>query len=337
MTPARPSSSSALSDPPAFPRPPRVDALQYCAWSESVFREARSGGLDAIHATVCYHEDFRETAAVIGGWRRLFAAHAGLILPGRTAADIAQAQASGRTAVFFGAQNPSALDGDIRMVAALRDLGLSFMQPTYNNQSLLGGGCLEARDAGLSRMGREVLAEMNRVGLVADLSHAGMRTCMDAIEHSARPVAITHANPKEWHDCPRNISREVLQALAERGGVVGLSLYPHHLRGGSGCRLESFCDMAAALRDLIGAEHVGVGSDLCRGRPDAAVQWMRDGKWTLSRGDAKFPPQPAWFESAADFPRLERGLRAAGFSPEEADAVLGGNWARFLSAALSPQ
>ena len=314
-----------------------MDALQYCAWSENIFREARAGGLDAIHATVCYHEDFRETAANIGEWSQLFRAHSDLITPGRTAADIAQAQESGRTAIFFGAQNPCAMGDDIRLVAALRELGLSFMQLTYNNQSLLGGGCMEERDSGLSRMGREALAEMNRVGLVADLSHAGMRTCMDAIQRSARPVAITHANPKEWHDCPRNISREVLQALAERGGMVGLSLYPHHLRGGSECGLESFCEMAAALRETIGAAHVGIGSDLCRGRPDSVVQWMRDGKWTLSRSDAVFPPQPKWFESAADFPNLEKGLRAAGFSGEEADGVLGGNWARFLSDALTPQ
>ena len=319
------------------PRPPRIDALQYCAWSESVFRESRAGGLDAIHATVCYHETFRETAANIGEWRRLFRAHPDLIAPAQSAADIRAARAGGRTAILFGAQNPSALDGDIRMVAALRGLGLSFMQLTYNNQSLLGGGCLEARDSGLTRMGREVVGEMNRVGMVVDLSHAGARTCLDAIEFSARPAAVTHANPAGWHPVPRNLSAEVLRALAGRGGMVGLSLYPHHLRGGSQCELESFCGMAANLAGQIGAENIGIGSDLCRGRPNSVVRWMRDGRWTLRRSDADFPAQPEWFRSGADFPNLEVGLCAAGFSRAEVDGILGGNWARFLAEALEPR
>ena len=317
--------------------PPRIDALQYCAWSEEIFREARAGGLDAIHATVCYHETFRETAENIGEWNLLFRAHPDLVGPAKSMADLRAARRAGRTAIFFGAQNPSAMDGDIRMVAALRELGLSFMQLTYNNQSLLGGGCMEARDAGLTRMGREVLAEMGRVGMAADLSHAGMRTCLDAIESAAGPVAVTHANPAEWHPAPRNLSDEVLRALARRNGVVGLSLYPHHLRGGSECKLESFCEMAAKLAEKIGADHVGIGSDLCRGRPDSVVRWMRDGKWTLRRGDAKFPAQPEWFRSGADFPNLENGLRAIGFSRAETGGVLGGNWARFMAEALEPR
>ena len=338
--PSRPtlaSPSSPSSHPSRPTRPPRVDALQYCAWSEEVFRENLRGGLSAVHATVCYHENFRESAANIGEWREMFRAHSDLIFPGRVAGDILRAQESGRLAVFFGAQNPSAMDGDISLVAALRDLGVSFMQLTYNNQSLLGGGCMEARDSGLTRMGREVLAEMNRVGLVADLSHAGARTCMEAIAFSERPVAITHAHSAEWHSSPRGVSLEVLHALAESGGMFGLSLYPHHLRGGSECELESFCEMAARVRDEVGVGHVGIGSDLCRGRPDSAVRWMRDGKWTLKRSDARFPRQPEWFKSGEDFENLHRGLCAAGFSEEECGAVLGGNWAAFLADALEPR
>ena len=325
-----------MPPPIEFFCPPKIDALQYCAWSEETFREMKAGELTAVHATVCYHENFRETAAVIGEWHQLFHKHQALITPGRRAYDIIRAQKTGRTAIFFGAQNPSVMEDDIRLIAPLREMGLSFMQLTYNNQSLLGGGCME-RDSGLTRMGREVLSEMNRVGLIADLSHAGAQTCMDAIEHSTRPVAITHANPKAWHDCPRNLPDEVLQALAEKGGVIGLSLYPHHLKNGSDCSLESFCEMAAGLAELIGPDAIGIGSDLCRGRPDSAVQWMRDGKWTLNKSDATFPAPPAWFESAADFPNLERGLSAAGFEQADTDALLGGNWGRFLVEALTRQ
>lgn len=318
-----------------------IDACQYCDWSEGIFRELREGGVDAIHVTVCYHEDFRETVENLIDWNRRFAAWPHLIVPGRTAADIDAAKASGRTAVLFGLQNCSAIEDDIGLVEVLHTLGVRFMQLTYNNQSLLGSGCYEDTDAGISRMGREAIAEMNRVGLVIDLSHSGERTCLEAIELSARPVAITHANPSAWHDVPRNKSDAVLNALAARGGILGLSLYPHHLAGGSGCTLESFTAMVADLAARVGVDHVGIGSDLCQGQPDGVVEWMRNGRWTrgatdIGLGKAVFPPQPAWFRSNRDFPAIRAGLVARGFSAAEADQVMGRNWYRFFAQSFGP-
>ena len=117
------------------------------------------------------------------------------------------------------------------------------MQLTYNNQSLLATGCYEDDDTGLTRMGREVVAEMNRVGMVVDMSHSAERSTLEAIELSERPIAITHANPAWWHPALRNKSDEVLKALTGRGGMLGFSLYPHHLKDGTNCTLESFCQM----------------------------------------------------------------------------------------------
>ena len=121
---------------------------------------------------------------------------------------------------------------------------------------------------------------MNRVGLVVDMSHSAQRSTLEAIEISERPIAITHANPAFWHSAKRNKSREVLKALGDSGGMFGFSMYPHHLRDGSDCSLESFCQMIADTAELMGIDHIGLGSDLCQGQPDSVVEWMRSGRWT---------------------------------------------------------
>jgi microsomal dipeptidase-like Zn-dependent dipeptidase len=318
-----------------------IDGCQYCNWSEDIFRQLREGRVDAILVTICYHEDFRETVENLIDWNGMLERHGDVIMPGFTAADIDAARASNRTAVFFALQNCSAIEDDIGLVAILHRLGIRVMQITYNNQSLLGAGCYEAVDTGITRMGREVIAEMNRVGLVIDLSHSGERTCREAIDLSARPVAITHANPSWWHPVARNKSDEVLIPLAKRGGMLGLSLYPHHLAGGSACTLESFTAMVAELVGRIGVDHVGIGSDLCQGQPDSVVAWMRNGRWTkgetnIGLGKATFPPQPSWFRDNRDFPGIRDGLAARGFSPAEVEKLMGGNWYRFFRANFGP-
>ena len=162
----------------------RIDGLQYANWSEKIFRQMRQGGLDAVHVTIAYHETFRETVLRIEQWNRFFEAFPELIFQGFTAADVAKARETGRTAIFFGAQNPSPIEDDIGLVEVLHRLGLRFMQLTYNNQSLLATGCYEAEDAGITRMGREVIAEMNRVGMVVDMSHSADRSTIEAAEIS---------------------------------------------------------------------------------------------------------------------------------------------------------
>ena len=192
-----------------------IDGLQYANWSEKIFKQMRKGNVDAVHVTITYHENFRETVLQIEKWNRFFEQFPDLIFQGRTAADIKVAKDTKRTAIFFGSQNPSCIEDDIGLVEILHTLGLRFMQLTYNNQSLLAAGCYEADDPGLTRMGREVVSEMNRVGLVVDMSHSAERSTLDAIEYSSRPIAITHANPSFWHSALRNKSNGVLKALGE--------------------------------------------------------------------------------------------------------------------------
>jgi membrane dipeptidase len=321
--------------------PARIDGLQYANWSEKIFRQMRAGGVDAVHVTITYHENFRETVQNIARWNRWFERHPDLIFQGFGAEDVRIAQETGRTAIFFGAQNPSCIEDDIGLVEVLHRLGLRFMQLTYNNQSLLASGCYEGEDTGLTRMGREVVAEMNRVGLVVDMSHSGERSTLEAIAHSTRPIAITHANPASWHPALRNKSDAVLRALAHSGGMLGFSVYPHHLRGGSACALADFCDMVARTADLMGADRLGIGTDLCQDQPDSVVEWMRAGRWTKSvdygEGSAAapgFPAMPDWFGDNRDFDNIADGLRAVGFGPDEVGAILGGNWLRFFEESF---
>ncbi len=322
----------------------RIDGLQYCNYSEKIFRQMREGSVDSVHVTVCYHENFRETVANLERWNRWFEQYPDLIMKGTTANCARRAKETGRTAIFFGLQNCSPIEDDIGLVEILHTLGVRFMQLTYNNQSLLATGAYEAEDTGLTRMGKQVVREMNRVGLVVDMSHSAERSTLEAIEHSTRPIAITHANPKFWHPGLRNKSDEVLKALASSGGMLGFSLYPHHLKGGSSCTLDSFCEMIARTADMIGIDHIGIGSDLCQDQPDSVVEWMRVGRWSKeidygegSKDNAGFPPQPDWFRDNRDFGNIEQGLLDRGMYREEVDKVMGLNWLKFFDENFGPQ
>lgn len=321
-----------------------IDNLQYANWSEKIFRQMRAGNVDAVHVTIAYHESFREMVLRLEAWNRWFERFPDLIIRGSSAQDIDRARASGRTAIFFGFQNPSPIEDDIGLIEIVHQLGVRFMQLTYNNQSLLASGCYEAEDTGLTRFGKQAVAEMNRVGLVIDMSHSGDRSTLEAIEASTRPIAITHANPAWWQPALRNFSDEVLTALTARGGMLGFSIYPHHLKDGSACRLESFCEMIAEAARRYGARNLGLGSDLCQDQPDSVVDWMRMGRWSkemdYGEGSASapgFPEMPEWFADNRDFGNIRSGLVAAGLRAREVDGIMGDNWYRFYSENFGPK
>ncbi len=314
----------------------RIDNLQYCNWSEEIFAINKEAKLDAIHVTIAYHEDFNEVRNNVKEWIAYFDIYNKYIFHGKNFKDIEKAHKENKTAVFFGFQNCSPIEDDISLVEEIHKIGVRFMQLTYNNQSLLATGCYEENDSGVTRMGKEVIKEMNRLGVVVDMSHSAEKSTFDAIKISSKPIAITHANPSFWFAAKRNKSNELLKALADSNGMIGLSLYPHHLKDKSNCTLESFCEMAAKTAELIGVKHIGIGSDLCIGHPDSVVEWMRNGKWTKTKDygegsstDANFPKQPDWFKDARGFKNLEQGLKKVGFQEAEVNDILGNNWYNF--------
>jgi len=314
----------------------RIDNLQYCNWSRKVFEINREAGLDAVHVTVVYHEDYDEFLTRVSEWEELFKKNSDLIFLGKNFKDIEKAKSENKTAIFFGFQNCSPIEDDLKLVEKVHELGCRFMQLTYNNQSLLASGCYENVDSGVTNFGREVIKEMNRVGIVIDMSHSAEKSTLDAIEFSEKPIAITHANPFFWHKTKRNKSDTLLKNLSDSGGMLGLSLYPHHLKDNSNCKLENFCEMVAKTVDMIGVKNLGIGSDLCLNQPDSVVEWMRNGTWTNSKNYGEgsknkpgFPKQPDWFLDARGFSSLEKGLKKIGFSTEEVNDILGNNWFRF--------
>ena len=320
-----------------------IDALQYVNWNRELFEQARAGGLDAIHVTITYWENFAEAEGNIAQWERHFDEFSDLVMPVRQAADIEKARALGKTGIILGFQNCSPVEDDLRNVARLHEMGVRIMQLSYNNQSLLATGCYEDDDAGITRFGREVIKEMNRVGMLIDMSHSAEKSTLQAIEYSQRPIAITHANPASFHDALRNKSDKVLQALAESGGMLGVSLYPFHLRNGSDCTCEEFCQMVYDAANMMGIERVGIGSDLCQNWGYETLEWMRSGKWTFkpdygegSAANADWPRQPEWFRDSRDFINIADGLRGTGFSDDEVRKVMGLNWLEFFRDAFSP-
>ena len=293
----------------------RIDNLQYCNWSREIFKINREAGLDAVHVTIVYHEDYNELQTVIKSWNNHFEKNSDLIFLGKDYKDIEKAKNQNKTAIFFGFQNCSPIEDDISLIEKVHQQNCRFMQLTYNNQSLLATGCYEKIDSGVTNFGREVIKEMNRVG----------------IEISEKPIAITHANPLFWYSAKRNKSNDLLKALSNSDGMLGLSLYPHHLKGGTNCTLESFCEMTAKTAEIMGVKNIGIGTDLCLNQPDSVVEWMRNGTWTKaknygegSKGKPGFPNQPDWFLDARGFKNLE-----IGFNKDEVNGILGNNWYNF--------
>ncbi len=318
-----------------------VDGTQYAKWDRTVFEDMRNGGVTCVNATLVYWESARETLAILGRWNRLFEQNADLIMPAGSGDDVRRAHDLGKTAITFAFQHCSPVEEDIDLVEIMHRLGVRFMQLSYNNQSLCATGCYEDEDTGITRFGRQVVREMNRVGMVIDMSHSGERSTFHAIELSERPIAITHANPHSWHPALRNKSDDLLKALAGSGGMLGFSMYPFHLRNRSDCTLEDFCDMIARTADLMGIERIAIGSDLVQGHDDSVVEWMRNGRWTRdkdfgegSAANAGWPAPVSWFSSNQDFRNIAAGLRAHGFDEDGIDAIMGLNWLRFFDESF---
>ncbi len=320
-----------------------IDALQYVNWTRELFEQARDAGVNAIHVTIAYWENTRDTLENMGDWRRRFRDHADIIMPVTQAADIDKAKAENKVGIILGFQNCSPIEDDLRLVETMYNEGARIMQLTYNNQSLLATGCYETGDSGVTRFGREVIKEMNRVGMIIDMSHSAEQSTLQTIELSERPIAITHANPSRWHDALRNKSNDVLKALGQSGGMLGFSMYPFHLNNGPDCTLDDFCGMIMDTAELMGVDHIGLGSDLCQNWGYETLEWMRSGKWTFkpdygegSAANANWPKQPDWFSSSKDFGNIASGLSDKGMRKQDVEKVMGLNWYRFFEKGFAP-
>jgi len=329
------------------PLPLIVDALEYPEPDRRWFEEWRQGNVSCVHVTIAVWETARETLDRIGLWRRKLRENADLVRLSTTGADIHKNAAEGLTTVIFGFQNTAPIEHDIELIETFRQLGVCVMQLTYNLQNYIGSGYWEAEDTGISsRFGKLAIEEMNRVGVLIDLSHCGERTTREAIDLSSRPVAITHSNPREYHAKvgfgeKRLKETEAIRALAERGGMFGLCPNRFMMENGVQTTLEQFCDLVAWTADLIGARSIGLGTDYCPGHPPSVRTWWRYAKW--SRESAPHTTQAPhegwqdWLRNPSDLNNIRDGLLRRGFSTQEADMIMGKNWARFFTESFRPQ
>tara|TARA_B100000029_G_C17604568_1_gene966976 strand:- start:478 stop:1464 length:987 start_codon:yes stop_codon:yes gene_type:complete len=314
-----------------------IDGLEYCNWNRDILEDLWKGGVTAVHATLVYWENTEESFKKIEEWNKIFKNNEDIITHAKSSNDILEAKKNNKVAVIFGFQNSAPIENNISLVEIFFQKGLRFMQLTYNNQTALGGGCFEKNDSGLSRFGKEVIDEMNRLGMIVDLSHAGKKTCLDSIRHSSKPVAISHANPSFFHNSIRNIDDEVLIELSKKSGFIGLSLYPYHLKNLGDCKVEDFCLMIKQLINLIGVDNIGIGSDLCNNWPDEVLAWMRNGNWNkkIDYGESStknnsWPKQPTWFKKGSDLKKLFELMIINGISEDQASKIIGKNWLMFM-------
>ncbi|MFK8019329.1 MAG: membrane dipeptidase [Pseudomonadales bacterium] len=323
-------------------KPIVIDALQYVNWNRALFEELHASSMDAVHVTIAYWENTEEVRSNVALWREHFRDNADLIMPILSGSDLRAAQKSNRVGIIFGFQNCSPIEDALAKVQTMHDLGARVMQLSYNNQSLLATGCYEEGDSGITRFGREVIREMNKVGMLIDMSHSAEHSTLQAIEFSERPIAITHANPSFFHPALRNKSNAVLEALSASGGMLGCSLYPFHLKNGTDCTLQEFSEMIARTVDLMGIDCVGIGSDLCLNWGYEVLEWMRSGRWAAqadfgegSASNADWPAQPDWFARFADIDNIASGLLEVGFNQEETNKLMGENWFQFFDQSFS--
>lgn len=314
-----------------------IDGLQYCNWNRELFLDVWKGGISAIHVTLVYWENREASFDKFSQWQKILIEHKDIVCHAKNTQDILEANKNNKVAIIFGFQNSAPIENDIFLIEKFFSKGLRFMQLTYNNQTALAGGCFETKDSGLSRFGYQVIEEMNRLGMIIDLSHAGKKTCLDAIQLSSKPVAFSHANPLFFHSSKRNIDDEVLKILSKKDGIIGLSLYPLHLKDNGNCKIEDFCEMIHKLVNMIGIDHIGIGSDLCINWDDHVVQWMRNGKWTkkLNYGESRnksstWPKQPSWFQKGSDIKNVYYGLLKSGMDEKNIYKILGTNWLDFM-------
>jgi microsomal dipeptidase-like Zn-dependent dipeptidase len=319
-----------------------VDGLSMPVPERRWFEEWREAELSCVNTTVAVWENSTETLASLAKWRTVIADNSDLVAAAASVTEIEKVAASGRTAIVLGFQNTAPVDHNLDLFGAFRQLGVCVMQLTYNLQNYIGCGYWEEKDTGISsRFGRKAIAEMNQVGILIDLSHCGERTTLEAIELSERPVAITHANPREYvgagvYGAGRLKTTDAIKALAKRRGVIGLTPNRNMTRNGAATTLEEFGDMVMWVIDRIGVDAVAIGTDYCPGHPNSVRTWWRYARWSRESAPAeqmKIAPHEGWsdwMKTPAGLQNIVAELDRRRLSSEDIDKIMGGNWLRLF-------
>jgi membrane dipeptidase len=255
----------------------------------------------------------------------------------QTTVDIERFKREGKVGLIIAFQNSRPIGTILERVETFWRLGVRTIQVTYNTRTFAGDGIFEEHDVGLSKFGRAMVREMNRVGILVDLSHVGRRSSLDAIDASEQPCVFTHSNPHALVPVPRNITDEQMKAVAAKGGLVGCSSFPALVwRGGaSGPTLDQFIDCIDYAVNLVGVDHVSIGTDseATKGAypPELRASLRRLYPGTTGGFHARFPqgsPLAGMEDGLADWPHVTRRLLERGYAPADVQKIIGGNFLR---------
>lgn len=310
---------------------------------DEMVRNAVESGITAVNLTVS-SGDFESTVAKIARWMRNIERFPRALVNVRTLEQLREAKRSGRLGIVLGFQDTTPFEGDLEKIDVFRDLGVRVVQLTYNVRNLVGDGCLEPGNAGLSTFGHAVVERLNETGVIVDLSHCGQRTTAEGIAASARPVAVTHSGCSGVAPHPRSKRDEELRAMAGRGGVIGIYLMPFLSPG----RVPTLDDVITHVEHAVqvcGEDHVGIGSDLSITPIDGSDEyWARHREFVsgrIERGVAAPNEDPDILFTVPDLNvprRLERiadALSARGHADARIEKIVGGNFVRLFGETWS--
>jgi len=302
-------------------------------YGDDFFRLVDSGGISAVNHTVAHPDKGLDECLIeINRCRQWVEANSARAILAERVADIREAKSQRKVAVIMGLQNARAIEDSLGFLDILHDLGVRVMQLTYQRQNFVGSGCGERSDGGLTLFGLDVVKRMNEIGMVIDLSHCGIKTTADAIRASDDPVICSHSHPYALTQHIRNKSDDLIRAMADKGGVLGITIFSpiSYLVPGERPSIVDLVTHIDYVANLVGIDHVGIGTDT-----DESV--TRE-KWAASRdqypeifGHWSYDDRRAeGFSSDACFPEITKALVAQGYSDGDVAKVLGGNSMRVL-------
>ncbi|WP_420612063.1 dipeptidase [Candidatus Spongiisocius sp.] len=284
------------------------------------------GGVDIGAPTVANWETPSETRELLEQWARWMDEDERLVAvtePG----DFDRFPIPGKLGVIIHFQNGAPLGEDLANYGRFHRLGLRMVQLCYNFANPLGDGCLSTEDGPLTSFGRQAIREMNRLGIVVDLSHTGRRTTMDAMRVTSAPPVFSHSNPAALTAHRRNIDDEQIKAVADLGGLVGVVSFPSFVKpGGKGATVSDLVDHIDYLVDLIGPDQVGLGLDFCESGMEMVERMIESGAWTVEDYPMDADPRLVDLTCPSQIPSIRRELVRRGYPSESIDGIMGHNW-----------
>ena len=319
-----------------------IDNLQASMWTGEYFQTVLQAGVTAVNKTVAGgggYDNLSSSILKFAEWLRKIEEHRDVACVASKIEDIHNAKRDSKVVYILGFQDTLMIEKNLDLLDLFYRLGVRIIQLTYNTKNLVGDGCGERTDCGLSRFGLEVIDRMNSLGIVVDIGHVGDRTGNEAIEHG-KVVVCSHANARSLCNNVRNKTDETIKALAEKDGVIGVNAYPSFVKWtktekGERPTVEDLLDHVDYIVKLVGVDHVGLGLDLID-------NWPIDRHRSLDRRPdiwGKPSPKgtydyPVGIDNVTGIVNIARGLIKRGYSDQDVKKILGENWIKVYKKVL---